>query len=64
MIYLHEKGRVSFLEFKIPGGYQSENQKEWQKLCKSLGHTYRLIYNEEEFWDAVGLKNSAKRKAA
>jgi hypothetical protein len=57
MIYLKPNGKVSFLEFKIPGGYQSEKQKQWEVLCKELGHEYVLIYTEDDFWSAVELDN-------
>jgi hypothetical protein len=60
MFYLLEGGRILWLEFKIPGGKQSEKQKEWQQICESLGHEYRLIYSENEFWEAVNLPNPCK----
>lgn len=53
--YLQPNGRVVWLEFKIPGGIQSAAQKDWQRICESLGHTYKLIWCEDDFWKAIGL---------
>lgn len=57
MFYLMDGGKILWLEFKIPGGLQSDKQKEWQKLCENLGHEYRLIYSESDFWNALNLSN-------
>lgn len=61
--YLKESGRVLWLEFKRPGGSQSDKQIEWQSLCISLGHDYRVIYTEQDFWDAIELPNPIKKAA-
>ena len=55
MFYLLEDGKIRWLEFKIEGGKQSQKQIEWEQKCKSLGHDYRLIFTEDEFWKAVNL---------
>lgn len=38
-----------FLEFKMPGGIQSEEQIEFQDRVERRGHQYLIIYSAEQF---------------
>jgi len=57
MFYLLENGKIIWLEFKLIGGRQSDKQKQWQNVCESLGHTYKIIYSDEDFWNTINLPN-------
>ena len=46
---------VTFLEFKVGNGRQSEAQKNWQKLVESKGFRYEIIRTQAEFCRAVGI---------
>lgn len=41
--------KVYFLEAKVPGGTQSEEQKDFEAKVKILGHEYIIFYSFEEF---------------
>jgi len=42
-------GKTCYIELKRPGGTQSKDQKEFQKLCLDMGHEYHLVYTFEQF---------------
>lgn len=42
-------GITWFLEFKLPGGKQSPEQKEFQAEVEARGHMYKILYSFEEF---------------
>lgn len=43
------RGFVAFIELKIPGGYQSQDQKDWQKLVQNYEHPYYVVKTLEDF---------------
>jgi len=49
MCYLKTEGRTCWIEWKTDTGKQSEEQKRFEKICRSLGHEYHIVRNEEEF---------------
>ena len=46
---------VTFLEFKVDKGRQSDAQKQWQQLVESHGFRYEIIRSQAEFCRAVGI---------
>jgi hypothetical protein len=58
MYWLAAEGKTIYIEFKEPGGNggQSEKQIKWEALCKRLGHTYHICWNEVSFWKIIGFK--------
>lgn len=46
VIVLH--GRVIFLEIKKSGGYQTQNQKDFEEKVSSLEHIYRVARSWED----------------
>jgi hypothetical protein len=49
MIYVLPNGRVVFLETKIPGGSQSEVQKEFQLKIQDREHFYFIYTSIDQF---------------
>jgi hypothetical protein len=47
---------VTFLEFKVAKGRQSEAQKNWQQLVESHGYRYIIVRSQAEFCKAVGIE--------
>lgn len=37
------------IEMKKPGGDQSKEQKEWQKICEQMGNKYVVCHSLDEF---------------
>ena len=46
-------GIVWFLEFKIPGGSQSPEQREFQRMVETAGMGYKVIFSFEEFQNFI-----------
>lgn len=40
---------VDFIELKIPGGSQSDDQREFEIMVTDRGHEYFLLWNFEQF---------------
>ena len=38
---------------KVKGNKQTDNQKDFQKIAETLGHTYSVCYSFEEFKDII-----------
>lgn len=57
-------GTVWFLEFKLPGGVQSTEQKEFQMMVEERGLKYKLLFSFEEFktfiYSRISLWNTGK----
>lgn len=47
------QGRVTFLELKIPGGYQSAEQVAFEALCERNGSPYQVAASLEEAADIL-----------
>ena len=45
--------RVVFIEMKIPGGVQSDNQKDFEKKVNDRSHQYIIIYSLQEFKNLI-----------
>jgi hypothetical protein len=46
-------GGMLFIEMKIPGGKQSQEQKDFQEFVESCGHEYIIIFSFEEFKNKI-----------
>lgn len=55
LILLKRKGKCGalLLEAKIKGNYQSDTQRQWQKLIEADGYTYKVFHTLEEFISIV-----------
>lgn len=51
--YLKDNGTSVWIELKTETGVQSEDQKRFEELCRSLGHEYMICRDEKSFWDAI-----------
>jgi len=49
MCYLKPEGKVVWIEWKTEIGKQSNEQKEFEKVCRQLGHEYVIVRSEDEF---------------
>lgn len=49
MMYLTKSGGVIWIELKKADGRQSKEQKEFQALCQTLGHTYVIVRDLPSF---------------
>ncbi|MNT85710.1 VRR-NUC domain protein [compost metagenome] len=52
-VIMGDKGKVYWVEFKLPNNNQQENQIEFEQRCKDLGHEYVVIKSLEQFKDYV-----------
>lgn len=43
------QGRSVYIEMKVKGNRQTDNQKAFQQKAETLGHTYAVCYSFEEF---------------
>ena len=48
-VWIGCNGRVVWLEGKVSGGFQSDEQIKFQELVERLGHQYVIFWSEEEF---------------
>lgn len=56
MIYINpRKEKPQFLELKVKGGRQSENQKDFEAKVTGLGYEYHLIRSIEDFNEVTNL---------
>ena len=53
LVVLLPQGKSLYIEMKVKGNCQTDNQKEFQKKVTSLGHTYAVCYTFEEFQKIV-----------
>lgn len=53
MIYILPWGKVAFLECKIPGGIQSDLQKDFDQKVTDREHLYLVFFSLEEFKDII-----------
>jgi len=49
MCFLKPEGKVVWIEWKTEIGKQSNEQKEFEKVCRQLGHEYVIVRSEDEF---------------
>lgn len=49
LVVLLPQGKSLYIEMKVNGNRQTDNQKEFQEKVTSLGHTYAVCYTFEEF---------------
>ena len=53
MCYLKPEGKVVWIEWKTEIGKQSNEQKEFEKVCRELGHEYVIVRSEDEFLQVI-----------
>lgn len=53
LVVLLPKGKSLYIEMKIKGNRQTDNQKDFQKKAIALGHTYAVCYSFEEFQQVI-----------
>lgn len=53
LVIMLPQGKSLYIEMKVKGNRQTQNQKDFQKKAISLGHTYTVCYTFEEFQKIV-----------
>lgn len=53
LVVLLPQGKSLYIEMKVKGNKQTDNQKEFQKIAENLGHTYAVCYSFDEFKDII-----------
>ena len=49
LVIMLPQGKSLYIEMKVKGNKQTDNQKDFQKIAETLGHTYAVCYSFEEF---------------
>ena len=60
LVVLLPKGKSLYIEMKVKGNKQTENQKVFQDKAITLGHPYTVCYSFEEFKEVIE-RNIKKR---
>nr|DAJ29820.1 MAG TPA: Nuclease [Caudoviricetes sp.] len=47
------QGKSLYIEMKVKGNRQTDNQKDFQKKVTTLGHTYVVCYTFEDFQQII-----------
>jgi len=55
--WLLPDGRCLWIEMKLPGKTQSDQQKWWQGVVESLGHLYLIAYSRADYFRYIGLED-------
>lgn len=53
LVIMLPQGKSLYIEMKVKGNKQTDNQKDFQKIAETLGHPYTVCYSFEEFKNAV-----------
>ena len=53
LVVLLPQGKSLYIEMKVKGNRQTDNQKAFQGKAITLGHPYTVCYSFEEFKNAV-----------
>ena len=53
LVVMLPQGKSIYIEMKIKGNRQTDNQKDFQKKSIALGHTYAVCYTFEEFQKVI-----------
>lgn len=53
--YIQNLGKITWIELKTEDGHQLPEQKDFEKLCETLGHDYRIARSYNEFWECCGI---------
>ena len=59
LVVLLPQGKSLYIEMKVKGNRQTQNQKDFQNKVIALGHTYAVCYTFEEFQKVIE-KSTAK----
>ena len=60
LVIMFPQGKSLYIEMKVKGNKQTDNQKDFQKIAETLGHTYAVCYSFDEFKDIIekGMKKN------
>ena len=53
LVVLLPQGKSLYIEMKVKGNRQTNNQKDFQKKAIALGHNYAVCYTFEEFQQII-----------
>ena len=53
LVIMFPQGKSLYIEMKVKGNKQTDNQKEFQKIAETLGHTYAVCYSFDEFKEII-----------
>lgn len=53
LVVMLPKGKSLYIEMKVKGNRQTDNQKEFQKKAITLGYIYAVCYTFEEFCSII-----------
>ena len=53
LVVLLTQGKSLYIEMKVKGNRQTQNQKDFQKKVIALGHTYAVCYTFDEFKQVI-----------
>lgn len=53
LVVLLPQGKSLYIEMKVKGNRQTQNQKDFQNKVIALGHTYAVCYTFEEFQKVI-----------
>ena len=53
LVVMLPQGKSIYIEMKVKGNRQTDNQKEFQNKAIALGHTYAVCYSFEEFQQII-----------
>ncbi len=53
LVVLLPQGKSIYIEMKVKGNRQTDNQKDFQKKAIELGHAYTVCYSFEEFQKVI-----------
>jgi VRR-NUC domain protein len=53
LVVLLPQGKSLYIEMKVKGNRQTENQKAFQDKAITLGHPYTVCYSFEEFKEVI-----------
>lgn len=53
LVIMLPKGKSLYIEMKVKGNRQTENQKVFQDKAITLGHLYTVCYSFEEFKEVI-----------
>jgi VRR-NUC domain protein len=53
LVVLLPQGKSLYIEMKVKGNRQTDNQKDFQEKVTTLGHTYVVCYTFKEFQQVI-----------
>lgn len=53
--WMRENGKSCWIELKTDEGTQSVEQRQFEALCRRIGHEYYICRDYYQFWDIIGI---------